>query len=254
MSEQTKEQAVSLERKIKDVTDKLLTDGTVEKLVQENVTKGINKALEDLFGNYGPATKEIKAQLESVVVPHLKKHDYSEYLTTLDALMTEVLQATTADNRTLMENFKDFLTTQEIRTIKLSKIFGKFGEHVAAHVETDGLEVNTDDSPCYEAVEIQLEIKEEDRPSWSSMEYANAFLTCEHDETMNVELRLIKFSERMGYRISDRSITNVHSLRYTSKFELFLMSLAQFNTEIELDIKDCEDYVTPEKEPDVSFS
>ncbi len=79
---------MNLENSIKDVITKKLEDGTVEKLVSEQLENGVNAALKDLFGNYGDVTKIIKEKVKSVIVPYLENYDYSEYVTKLDSSKT----------------------------------------------------------------------------------------------------------------------------------------------------------------------
>lgn len=57
---------MDLETGIKDIISKKLEDGTVEKLIGEQLEKGIVKALDNILGNYGDVTKVIEERLSQL--------------------------------------------------------------------------------------------------------------------------------------------------------------------------------------------
>lgn len=77
---------MSLENSIKDVIANKLEDGTVEKLVSEQLEKGVTNALDNLFRSYGDITKVIEEKVKSVMVPYLVSYDYSQYIVKLDSV------------------------------------------------------------------------------------------------------------------------------------------------------------------------
>ncbi|SUA70143.1 hypothetical protein [Paenibacillus polymyxa] len=76
---------MTLENSIKDVISKKLEDGTVEKLIEQQLEKGVVNALENLFRSYGDVTKIIEEKVKSVMVPYLESYDYSKYIIKLDS-------------------------------------------------------------------------------------------------------------------------------------------------------------------------
>lgn len=114
---------MNLENSIKGVITQKLEDGIVERLVGEQLEKGISEALNSLFRSWGDGSKVIEEKLKEVIVPYLENYDYSEYVLKLDAALVEILQNTTLDNRKMLENFKDLMITEERKTIKVSEIF-----------------------------------------------------------------------------------------------------------------------------------
>lgn len=244
---------MNLENSIKDVITQKLEDGTIEKLIGEELEKGIRSSLESLFRSYGDAGKVIEKKIESVIVPYLESYDYSKYITKIDCVLAEILQNTTLDNRKILENFKDLMEYKEIEEIKVSEIFSHWMEYVADEVSTFDLDVEFDDNPRYEAIEVTLEVEYEEDRDWSTFKNAKIVFECEHDKEMNVEIRIKKFKE-YDWELSHVPTHDIRSLRRIDKFSLFLMNLAQSGAKIIIDVEHDDDYVVPEEEPEASFS
>src|SRR5699024_4551037 len=101
---------MNLENSIKDVISKKLEDGTIENLIAEQLEKGVTHALDNIFRSYGDVTKVIEDKVKSVMVPYLENYDYSEYITKLDSVLTDVLKSSALENKKLLENFKELMT------------------------------------------------------------------------------------------------------------------------------------------------
>ena len=136
---------MNLENSIKDVITQKLEDGTVERLISQELEKGIQKSLEDLFGWRGDASKVIEEKIKSVMVPYLESWDYSKYILKLDTVLVEILKNTALDNKKMLENFKDLMLPEERKTIKATAIFKEWQKKGAKDVDTSDLEINYDD-------------------------------------------------------------------------------------------------------------
>lgn len=244
---------VNLENSIKDVISKKIEDGIIEKLISEQLEKGINNALENMFRSYGDVTKLIEEKIKSVMVPYLGSYDYSDYILKLDTILVEILKNTVLDNKQILENFKDLMLPEEIKEIKVSDIFSKWMEYVAKKVNTSGLEVEFDDGPEYEYVDVTMEVVYDEERSWSNFKYATIVLECEHDEDLNREIRISQFMS-YGWEINAGPIANISSLRRIDEFSILLMRLAQSGTKIIIDEDYAEEGVRPDEEPEASFS
>lgn len=247
---------MNLETEVKDVISQKLTDGTIEKLIGEHVEKGVSKVLENLFSSYGDASKVIEKELKSVMLPYLEKYDYSNYLVKLDAVLVDVLKNTNSESNKMLENFKELMMAEETKKeIKVSELFHIWMEHVAENVETDDLEVEFDDGPSYELVEVTLEVEEKEGRDWSIYERATLYFECEHDEEMNFEIDLAKWkkSSHEGWDIDTDKEHSLSSLRHLGKLEIMMMKFKQNGTKIILDITSDSDSVRPEKEPEATF-
>lgn len=245
---------MNLEKNIKDVIAQQLENGIVENLISEQLKQGVSKALEDLFSSYGgEARKVIENKLKSVIVPYLETYDYSEYITKLDHVLVETIKEASFDNRKLLENFKNLMIEEKEKTMKLSDLFEKWKEYVAKKVETDGLEVEFDDGPEYEAVEVRVEVERNEDRSWSIFEHATIFFECEHDDKMNFEVPISLYKRDEQWDLQYRSNKELKSLRHLNDFEILLMRLSQNSVKIDLDIEYEDDEVTPNEEPEPTF-
>lgn len=249
---------MNLENSVKDVIANKLADGTIEKLIEEQLEKGVTKALESLFGSYGDVIKVIETKVKSVMVPYLENYDYSEYIVKLDSVLTEIINKTTTDNRNLLNNFKELMSVDtSMKVIKVSDLFNKWCEYAAENVETDGLEVNYDDGPHYESIEVNYSFEGTETKEWLNDEKGRIVFECEHDEKMNICIDVYRWKNihkegKWDFRFNEDC--NLNSLRHIDKFSLYLMSLKQSGVEIEIDTECENDDITPEKEPEVSFS
>ncbi|HHX61781.1 MAG TPA: hypothetical protein GX707_13920, partial [Epulopiscium sp.] len=238
-----------------DVITQKLEDGTVEKLIGEELEKGIQKSLQSLLGSYGDINKVIEKQIKSVMVPYLENYDYSKYILKLDTVLVDILKSTSLDNKEMLENFKDLMTPEDRKTIKVSEIFKVWQEQVSKKVDTSELEINYDDGVSYDDAEVTLNVEYEDK-GWSIYDRARVFFECEKDEEMNIEIRIRKWENEKGdgWDIEFENTHDISSLRYLSKLEVFLMRLSQAGTKVIIDTKYEEDWVEVEAEPEADFS
>ncbi|NTW72882.1 MAG: hypothetical protein HGA49_11670, partial [Eubacteriaceae bacterium] len=205
---------MSIENAVKDVITQKLEEGLIERLVAENLEKGINKALEDLLGSWGDVTKVIKDKIKDVMVKQLSSYDYSKYLAKLDHVLTEILKNTALDNKKILENFKELMNNSEIpKVVKVSDIFKEWKRYVSENVDTSKLEIDYDDGVSYEYVPVAMEVEHGESRSWSSFKHAKIVLECEKDEELNYEIRLSKYQE-YPWELSMQFNTSIESLRH----------------------------------------
>ncbi|KXL54412.1 hypothetical protein CLNEO_05180 [Anaerotignum neopropionicum] len=250
---------MNLEESIKSITEQKLSDGTIEKIISEQFEKGVNTAVSDLLGHYGAVNKVIKAKVEEIMVPALERYDFSSYLVKLDSVLTEIINSTAlVENKKLLENFKELMIEDErIKAIKVSELFGKWCNYVAAEVETSGLEVNCEDGePSYENVEVTMTVEHEEGRAWSDLKKANIIFECEHDEKMNVLIPIHNWEkyDGNGWDIELKIDPDINNLRYLNSFEILLLKLKRGFCKIVLDEEEMEEEVSPEAEPEADWS
>ncbi|MED1789093.1 hypothetical protein P4V47_16645 [Brevibacillus laterosporus] len=248
---------MTIEQSMKDVISKKLEDGTVEKLIEEQLEKGINNALNSLFDSYGDATKVIEKQVKSVMIPYLESYDYSRYIVKLDSVLVDVLKNSALENKKLLTNFKALLEPSEReKSLKVTDLYERWMDYVAKNVNTDDLEINYEDGVSYESVDVSFEVDYNEGRNWGIYEYPVLSFECEQDEKMNFSIRLSRWKEGSdkGWSMNFDSVHELKSLRYLKEFEIQLMKLAQNHTKIILN-KDCDqDEVQPEEEPEATYS
>ena len=229
---------MNLEERIQNAVMEKLNDGTVEQIVKDSVESAIKKSLEDTFSWSGAGKKMIDEKVEEVIVPVIERHDFNQYIVKLDSILTEIINQTSlADNKEILENFKELMVEPGEKVIKLSAIFQKYCEYVAHDIDTTGLEACCDDGePYYESVTANMEVEHEDR--WfSSSEWCRVKFCCEKDEKLNKELRLYRSKTDRNWNISYEINTfcDINSLRNLSQFDIFLMTLKRGFVDIEID-------------------
>lgn len=250
---------MDFEKKIMSVLEEKLNDGTVDKIIEEKLKKGISEALDNVFGYRGEAKVAIESKIKEVMVPVIEKHDFNQYMVKLDSLLTEIVNSTNlADNKRILENFQSLLKEPEYKEIELSKVFEQYCEHVAKNVDTSNLEADCDDGePYYENVTARMEVEHEDR-SWFESDFDNCTVkfTCDEDEDLNCQIKLYKYSNKdKWYILRGDNAIDINSLRNVSNFEIFLSVLKRGFVNIILDTESEEnDDIEPEERPEWSLN
>lgn len=237
---------MNLENSVKDVIANKLADGTIEKLIEEQLEKGVTKALDNLFGSYGDVTKVIQEKIKSVMVPYLENYDYSQYITKLDDVLLEVLKNSTSENKKLLENFKELMTSEILpEELKLKDIYKKWCKYCEKTIDKDNIE-NYDYEGGYINVSLNVENVSSD---WSDWEKYVVRFECEEDEDLNIEFyieRWKKFNEK--FNLEWRKSSDLKSLRHLNEFDMYMMKVNQAYLKIELDTESESDEIFIEYE------
>jgi len=245
---------MNIEESIKDVITTKINEGLIEKLVAENLEKGINKSLENLLCSYGDVTNVIESKIKDVMIKQLSSFDYSKYVAKLDHVLIEILEHTSLDNKKILENFKSLMIDVEFpKVVKVSEIFEQYKQYVTENIDTEDLEICYDDEPSYEYVSVSMEIEYEDKRLWSRFKNAKIIFECEEDEKLNYEVYLSKFQE-YPWALSFKTDTSIESLRYLDEFKIYLLKLSHSGSKIEIDENNLEDDVKPEATPEATFN
>ncbi len=245
---------MTIESSIAEMLQKKLSDGSIEAIIEEKLTKCIGECMENMFRWNGTAKELIEEKLKAVMVPTIESHDFSNYTLKLDAVLTEIINTTSLqDNKQILNNFKDLMTEEE-KEIKISSIFEKWCDYVAEKVETSGLEIEHDDDVSYECVHVEMETEDiESRSSYAPDKKIVRF-TCEHDENMNLQFEIYKYDFMKGYEISGYGDAGIKGLKHLDDMQILLMRLGRSGTKIILDGEFFEDDVRPEAEPEATYS
>lgn len=246
-----------LEKRIQETVSRKMNDGTIEKMIEEQMEKAVKTALDDVFGYSGEGRKLLKEKFDAVMCPVIENHDFNKYVTKLDSVLTEIINNTRlAENKQILDNFSYLMKDEDIKEIKLSEIFEKYCEYVSKNIDTSNLEVYTDDSPSYEMVEVCMEVECESR-IFGDNDY-NIRFYCEKDEQLEMRIKLYK-GYLDGYRIllignKTGNDIDIQSLRYMSKFEVFLRKIKESYASIDIDCDDMSEEVEVEAQPEASWS
>ncbi|WP_253200717.1 hypothetical protein [Clostridium sp. CF012] len=232
---------MNLENGIKDIIGKKLEDGTIEKLVSEQLELGIKRSLEDILGHYGDVTKIIEKKIKEVMIPYLESYDYSQYIVKLDSVLVDVLKDSTLENRKLLENFKELMTIEEnLKDIKITQIYKKWCEYCTEKIDSEKI-----DGYDYEGGYINTSLDVEEVSSdWSNYEKHIVRFECEEDKDLNIEFILTRWKEfDKTHRLDWKKTNELSSLKHLNKFDMFMMKIDQAFSKIEIDDSSTNDEI-----------
>lgn len=223
----------NLENSIKDCISNEIEKGIIEKVIAEQLEKCIEKSVSDMFSWGGEVKKVVEEKIKSVMIPYLENYDYSKYIVKLDSVLTDVLKATSLENKTILTNFKE-LTTEIPNEIKMSDILEAWAKHCEENVDKDKLDMD------YEGGYVTVTLETEDvSSSWSDFQRIMVRLECEEDEELKCEFEISKWrNHRERFGMHNKSLNEISSLINLSEFDVFLLKVSQGYENIILDIED----------------
>ena len=244
---------------IRRITNEGLSDGTVDRIIREKVTDGIEKAIVASF-DYGKLKNAIKERVEQIMVPFIEKYDMSDYIVKLDTVLTEIVNQTAlVDNKRLLQNFRYLMVEPQEKEIKLSDLFREYKKHVAENMETYGREVLFDEGdPKYEPMEVYFQFELEDSLSWSSFDRAKIIFGVEEEEQqeeLNRTIRISRYKKerKEGFELRIDTDPDLRSLSRIPDFDLLLMRLQRADVRILIDEKQGSDDIFSENIPEATF-
>ena len=257
---------MELGEQIKKVADDMMADGTMETIIREQLQKNISKLIDDSL-SYGELRDAFKDKIKECMVPAIKNTDISQYVLDLDHILTQVVNETAlAENNKILENFGKLMKSTDDeygKTIKMSTIINAYSEYVANEVDVDGLDVEFDDGPAYEAVEIEGYLEYDEERSWSLFDNAVMDFTVtgkieDQSDTLNRTIHLSHYKHDKNNvwhidKVDALSDPTIKSLKYMDSFDILLARLMRCHADIELDEDSFNDEITPNKEPEPHF-
>ena len=248
---------VNFDEDIKRITDEILQDGTVDKIIREKITKGFESAIESSF-SYGKLRDAIRTKTDEVLVPFIENYNMEKYIVKLDTVLSEIVNSTAlTENKKILENFKNLMTEPDMKTITATEIFEQYKLYVAKEMDTDGRDVQIDDGVYYEPMEVNFEVVEEEERPWSSFDSAVLELSVaeeEQQEELNRTIRLDHYKNgKEGWDIISEFNPPIKSLRYLDDFDIFLLTLQRANVKLIVDKKSDWDSVISENEPEATY-
>lgn len=247
---------MNLEKEINSIIEQKLNDGTLEKIVGEQFEKCIKNTTESLFQSYGDIGEKIKEKIKQSMMPAIERTDFTDYLTKLDVVLTEIVNQTSLqDNKKILENFKELMIEEESKTVKFSEIFEKYCAYVAENVDTSGLEVIYEDEPIYESTRTTATFEDEST-MYSDVHKGRIVFLCEADEELNFEVEISrwdKFDKAEHWNLRPLGAVDIKTLRYMKEFEIFIHRLYRLGCNILMDEVDLEEFVHPNETPEPTY-
>lgn len=247
----------NFDEEIKKITDEILQDGTVDKIVRDKIINGFSEAIDSAFA-FGELRKAIKKRIEEVLVPVIENYDMSEYIVKLDTVLMEIVNSTAlVENKKILENFKNLMIEPEKKTITVSELFEQYKRYVAKEMDTDGRNVQIEDTVYYEPMEVSFEFKKEEERSWSCFDRAVLEFSVaeeEQQENLNRTIRLDHYKNGAeGWDIIAEINPEITSLRYLDDFDILLIRLSKGMVKLIIDEESDWDNVISDNEPQVTY-
>ncbi len=229
---------------MKDMTMKAVEEvfegDYVQGIIKEQIEKAIKESIGNMFGYGGEAKKLIESKIKSQMMPQLEQYNFDEHIIKLDTVLREVIKETTVDNKKILENFKDFFTTETPKEIKLSELHALYAKHCSEHVDTSDLEICYDDEPSYQYISCTSYANIDER--WSGE--SKISFSCEEDEKLEKTIPLYISSDKKIKTLKSDEL-DIASLRQMDSFDVTLFKILNGYVTI---IIDEEDGITTEEE------
>ncbi|WP_078598644.1 hypothetical protein [Evansella clarkii] len=263
-------------RSAEEIITSKLNEGAIEKAIDERFDNMVKEVVDDLFGNYGEVSRQIKTKLKETMNPYIEAYDFSEHTIKLEHLLSQLITGVTKDQDTLLRNLRDMMGTEPVAKVSTSELFDKYTSYISENIDTNKLDIDYDDKPTYRNLTAELS-SEDNTSSIATLEKKSLAFTCEEDESMTVIVGIKRWTdlsdnawhiesvERVNTKESvsrvlrgDNDLTRMETpmryLRDLNKLEVCLLKLYYDRTEIILDETDIYDEdVEVKAEPEASF-
>lgn len=264
-------------RTAQEIIESKLNDGVIEKAIDKQFDTMIENIVNDLFGKYGDVSRTIESKLKENMNSYIGTQDFSQYNTKLEHLLNQLVESLTKDQRDIINNTKQLMGLPKVTEIKATELFNKYAEHIASIIDTDKLEVNTDDIPSYENLTCRMMCDDVNHMS-SLRDKKQLVFTCEQDNNLSIavtihrwvrtnspwtieHIKRISNDEPIAYakqRHDTCEITSLETpfsnLRDLNDLEIYLLKLYYDQTAIILDELDIEDEnIEVDAEPEARY-
>lgn len=261
------------------ITEKL-NGGIIEKSIEEQFSRTVDKVVRDLFGSHGDITREIQNRLRETMSPYIEQYDFGKHNIKLEHFLNELVQNVTSDQQRIIKNVKEIMGVEPVEEVKTSELFDKYTDFISDAIETNKLEINTEDTPSYEPLNAHMETLDEESYG-SSSERKRIEFSCEEDEKLNISVVIRRWTEPLlgndwtiesikrttsdGQTIyafqtqrGEKDISSLelpmNNLRGLTDLEVYLLKLHYDHTAIIIDEADIsDDYIEVKAEPEYSL-
>lgn len=237
------------------MTQQIMASGEIEAIFKKQIEEGFRDAIKAAF-RWGDLHKAIEERVKETMVPYIKEYDFGSYLVKLDLLLQEIADQTgLTQNKEIIESFRRLMSIPDEKEISLEKLFYEYNKHVAADCCTDELEVDLDDSPTYESIETHAEITPCEQRGYSHFwHYAMLNFYAEGQDELTYSVMLRRYSDKMPWTIAYDANPTLRELPNFNEFEILLMALTRFCTGLVCEKDELKNWITPDDEPEASWS
>ena len=228
-----------MEELIKQVYEKKLADGTIEKIIDEKIDELIRSSVRDLFEWGGPIKKQMTAKIEGVMSEAIKQSDFDKYVDVFKVTINEMLKdSSLGAYRETVLCLKELLGNEEPapKEINVSDMFKKFVECVGEMKVSHDDDINNDGETA--GVNCVMRVK---REYGSSYNITFTIEPYEDGDESDIFDKSYSFSTYLGndnYGFIDFSGMSLKDLRKADEFTAYLFRLSAGYTHVILDERD----------------
>ena len=127
---------------INDIITAKLQTGTIERAIDAKIDTIIDEltedVLHDVFSPHGEVAHQIRTELTNSMLSHVQDHDFSQYNTKLDHVMTQLVANIMRDQEHITQAVHTLLGTVPMTECKTHDLFKAFTSHlITKHAMTD---------------------------------------------------------------------------------------------------------------------
>ena len=244
----------AFEAEVLAITQELMQSGEIEDIFRNKIRAGFEKAIEDSL-RWGDLNNAIRDRVNEAMVPFIKDYDFGDYLVKLDVLLQEVADQTgLKEQKEIIESFRSLMSAPAYKEISFEKLFAEYCKHVAAFCDTDDLEVDFDDGPHYESIEVRAEIAPFEERRSSLWDYAILDFHAEGQQDLDYRVALRRWhGVDENYTIEFHASPLLKEIPNYSDFEILLIAMTRCGTKLVCSEEEMEEWVTPDAEPEPSY-
>lgn len=251
-----------------NVYQKMLEDGTIEKIAREQVAKMIQQTLSDAMSWNGPVKAAFKERVEPLMIQAIERSELTSMTEKLEGVINQALNASAVGSyKEICEGLKSICATPTFRygqRLKLTEIFDAYKQsckEAFSNVCFDKNEIEEDEYGNYRViVRCQIEVEKEKR-YFGDGDYTITFSPeCHHlsqyeeDELINNTFSVkVRNYQSCGSSRKNRLMwfgaLDALTLRRLPEFALYLQAAKDAACDIDIDMGSDEDEVEIELEP-----
>lgn len=239
---------LSLEGLLSSGIRKKLNDGTIDKLIDEQISEIIKRCISDSFSYHSQAYEQMRNKITGLMCRAIEDSNFDKYTTKI----TEVLNTAISDMHlghynTIVKNLKELLDNDTNISfnseVSLGNIVKKYEEFLEDYycdqrLDFDDIDIIEDESEYgYATVDYTLTIKDIS-PKYSSTESYILEFTNEGPsaEDSSVQFKLTKYPSDSYFTIYvNTEDFHINDIRYMNDMWIYLLKLKQSYVRINMD-------------------
>ena len=244
-----------MEKLIKEVFEKKLSDGTIEKIVSEKIEEMVSKIIEEQMGWRGEVRELLTEKLKPVMLQAVKNCDLSKTAIVVTEFLNNSFNKTPVHlMKDTFEGLQSLFSTNELIAsvkfgdkIKLSEVFKNYVKYVKMQAPTSMSELKDlgfyiDYGDQYVEIPCSMEIELDEDPAYRNQgTNYTVELQSALDEEKTIKFRLVRnYKDELTIRMDGR-FPELAEFAYMDAFIMYLFTLQNYWVSIDFDTHFSED-------------